>query len=197
MVPHMVGWLRLCIAPKCGAMRAFALILLLLAAPARADEAGWRALAEAGTIALMRHAEAPGTFDPDGFRLDDCATQRLLNETGRAQARAVGDAIRRHGITVARVYTSQWCRCRETAELLALAPVEQLPALNSLRSDRADSAAQLSEIRRLMAGADKLVLVTHQFNISDWTGQGAASGEIVVVRPGPERLAVVGRILPP
>ncbi|MBC7907378.1 MAG: histidine phosphatase family protein [Rhodospirillaceae bacterium] len=181
-------------------MRIALLLLLLLAAPAMADEAAWRALAEPGTVGLMRHAEAPGTLDPEGFQLEDCATQRLLDHTGRAQARAMGEAIRRHGIAVARVYTSQWCRCRETAELLALAPVEPLPALNSLLWAKADKPAQLAKVRRLMADArrEKVLMVTHQFNIGELTGQGVASGEIVVVRPeAGGGFTVLGRILPP
>ena len=37
----------------------------------------------AGEVVLMiRHALAPGIGDPDDFKLDDCSTQRNLNEQG-------------------------------------------------------------------------------------------------------------------
>jgi phosphohistidine phosphatase SixA len=180
--------------------RALGLLLILLAGPGWADEAGWRALAEPGTVGMMRHADAPGTGDPPGFRLDDCATQRNLSDAGRAQARAVGEAVRARGIVVDRVLTSQWCRCRETAELLSLAAVEPWPALNSLRWDKADKAAQITEVKRLMAAnrAGALILVTHQFNITELTGLPVASGEIIAVRLGEgEKVEVRGRIPPP
>ena len=56
-----------------------------------AQEAGAEALLrQGGVVALFRHALAPGTFDPPGFRLGDCGTQRNLNDEGRAQARRIG-----------------------------------------------------------------------------------------------------------
>jgi len=48
----------------------------------------------------MRHALAPGTGDPADFRIGDCATQRNLDERGREQARAIGQAIRGAGLPV-------------------------------------------------------------------------------------------------
>lgn len=174
----------------------------LQAAPLRAETgeaALWRGLAEGRLVALMRHAEAPGTGDPAGFRLGDCATQRNLDEGGRAQARATGALFRAQGIGQARVFTSQWCRCRETAELLGLGPVEALPALNSFFSDRArrgpQSEATLVFLAGLPAGAP-VVLVTHQVNIAALTDVFPRSGEIVVARPGDQGLEVAGRLGP-
>ncbi|MCR6629353.1 MAG: histidine phosphatase family protein [Magnetospirillum sp.] len=182
-------------------MRIVALLLLLLATPTLAEDASaWRILTQPGAVGLMRHAEAPGTRDPEGFRLEDCASQRQLDDAGRAQARAMGEAVRRHGIPVARVYSSQWCRCRETAELLGLGRVDLLPALNSLRWDQADPPAQLAETRRIISGASgqAVLMVTHQFNITELTGESAASGEIIVVRAAMNgSLTVLGRVSPP
>jgi hypothetical protein len=42
-------------------------------------------------IVLFRHAIAPGGGDPPGLRLGDCATQRNLDDTGRDQARRIGE----------------------------------------------------------------------------------------------------------
>jgi broad specificity phosphatase PhoE len=81
------------------------------------DELLVQRLLAGGEVLLIRHAAAPGTGDPAGFRLGDCATQRNLSDTGREQARAIGDWLRDRGIERARVYSSQWCRCLETAEL--------------------------------------------------------------------------------
>lgn len=84
-----------------------------------------------GYVVMMRHALAPGTGDPPNFRLEDCSTQRNLSAQGRAQARRIGEAFRRRGIKVARVLSSQWCRCLETARLMNLGAVEPFAPLNS------------------------------------------------------------------
>lgn len=78
-----------------------------------------RGLTRGEHVLLLRHALAPGTGDPPGFRIDNCSTQRNLDERGRAQARAIGAWLRSRGVTAMAVYSSQWCRCPETARLLS------------------------------------------------------------------------------
>src|SRR4051794_8735419 len=108
-------------------------LIVFAAAPAFADEAAaWAALREGGHIILMRHATTtPGVGDPPNFRLNDCATQRLLSDAGRAQARAIGTVLRQRGVNADRVLSSAWCRCVDTAELMAVGPVEIFEPLNS------------------------------------------------------------------
>lgn len=95
--------------------------------------------------------------------------------------------------------SSQWRRCRETAELLGLGPVEDLPALNSFFEDRSREEAQTRALRsflRQQPDAPRLVLVTHQVNITALTDVFPASGEIVVVDVGPTgRVTVLDEIL--
>ena len=171
---------------------AHALVLLaalLAVTPAVADRTAWQALGQPGTVAIMRHAYAPGIGDPAGFDLRDCATQRYLDDRGRAQARAVGEAFRAAGLTIDRVLTSRWCRARHTAEEMNLATIEEFPALDSFFADRAQSAAQTEAVRRRLAEADpaeRLLLVTHQVNISALTGRGTRSGEALVIRVAPD-----------
>lgn len=152
------------------------------AAPAVADEAGWELLKQGGHVALIRHAEAPGFGDPADFRLGDCSTQRNLSAEGRAQAVRIGQAFARRGVQVARVLTSRWCRCIETAQL-AFGRYELFPALDSLHGRRERAGQQTAEVAALLAEAPRdgvTVLVTHQANIAALTGAGAKSGEIVV-----------------
>ncbi len=163
--------------------------VLLTALPAAASPEAWEALRQPGTVAVMRHALAPGYSDPPGFALGDCSTQRDLDERGRAQARAVGDAFRDAGVAVDRILSSRWCRCLHTAEETGLAPVEPFAALDSFFDDRSSAGAQTEAVRRRLAQADpkeKLLLVTHQVNISALTGRGTRSGEVVVVRVAPD-----------
>ena len=124
----------------------------------------WARLAAGGQVTIMRHALAPGSGDPSNFKLDDCATQRNLSDKGRLEATDVGDNFRKHGINSARVFSSQWCRCLETGELLRLGPVEPLPLLNSFFATREQGDAQTEALRRWILEQDlsrPLVLVTH------------------------------------
>ncbi len=166
---------------------------------AAASPEGWAALREPGAIAIMRHALAPGTGDPAAFRLDDCSTQRNLDERGRDQARSIGAAFRANGIGVDRVMSSQWCRCLETAELLGFGAVEPLPSLNSFFRDYSRRDAQTAETKAflgMLPAKQRVVLVTHQVNITALTGAYPASGEVFVLQVNKAGdVEVTGRIL--
>jgi broad specificity phosphatase PhoE len=177
-------------------------ILLTLAGalPACASEAAWQALREGGAVALLRHARAPGTGDPPGFRLEDCATQRNLSAEGREQARGLGEQFRARGIPVARVLSSRWCRSLDTARLAFGALAEPFPSLDSFFSERDGREAQTRAVREVVEGwrsGGVLALVTHQVNITALTGIFPAEGEVLVLRPGAGAgFEVVGRIAP-
>jgi broad specificity phosphatase PhoE len=152
-----------------------------------------------GGVLLIRHAAAPGTGDPAGFRLGNCETQRNLSDGGREQARAIGDWLRDHGIERAHVYSSQWCRCLETAELLDLGPVVELPGLNSFYDRPQDREPNLAAVRGFLKAppppGELLILVTHQVTISALTGEFTASGHGVLATLGQGgALRTVGRI---
>src|SRR5436190_10548946 len=107
--------------------------LALAVAPLAAGEEGdgWARLRKGGLVILMRHAATePGLGDPAGFRIGDCSTQRNLSEAGRADARRIGERFRAERVPITRVYTSPWCRCRETA-LLAFGRAEDWEPLSS------------------------------------------------------------------
>lgn len=137
-------------------------------------------LAKPGRLLMLRHANAPGTGDPPHFNLEDCSTQRNLDPVGRAQAQALGRRLVQAGVKEARVYSSQWCRCLDTARLLNLGPVEPLPALNSFYPRPQQRETTLAALRAFLAGlpiaGSPVVLVTHQFTINAFTGEGTVSG---------------------
>ena len=167
-------------------------LLLLFAFPAASLASGqtneaslWKLLQKPDHFAMLRHALAPGTGDPADFTLGDCSTQRNLSEEGRSQARRIGERIREKGTSGADVYTSQWCRCRDTAELLGLGPVNELPSLNSFFRNFERETRQTAELAGWLEKRDPdkpLVLVTHQVNITAMTGVFPDSGELVIVR---------------
>ena len=168
----------------------------------RGDERGELAaqIAKPGHIVIMRHALAPGTGDPSNFALGNCATQRNLSEAGRRQARRTGQFLREAGVRAARVLSSQWCRCLETARLLDLGPVEPLPPLNSFFEARSRGQAQTQALREKIAALDlsrPVAMVTHQVNITALTRVFPSSGEMVVLkRAGDGTIEVLGTIAP-
>ena len=171
---------------------------LCLATAATADS--FELLAHPGHVLLLRHANAPGVGDPAGMKLSDCSTQRNLDEAGRKQARELGQRLRAAGVTNARVYTSELCRCRETARLLDIGTVEALPALNSTvgRTEQ-ERTTQMKALRafmeRLPRQGGPVVLVTHQVVITALTDNFPASGGGVILQLSPnggfERVAEV------
>jgi phosphohistidine phosphatase SixA len=167
--------------------------------PAIANEADiWAALRKGGHVALLRHAIAPGTGDPNNFVIGDCRTQRNLSDEGRAQAKRIGDRFRANGIASAPVFSSQWCRCLQTARLLTLGPVIDLPSLNSFFENFEQRQPQTRALKAWLKDQDlrlPQILVTHQVNITALTGIYPSSGELVVVRKAKNgALTVVGTI---
>lgn len=177
--------------------RMLPLLLAFHIAPARAQmpEDLLRLLRSPGSVGLLRHARAPGTGDPPGFRLGDCATQRNLDAAGREQAREIGMRLREAGVR-AGVFSSAWCRTCETAELLDMGPVEILPALNSFFGDGSEGPEQTATVRRFLRshGQEPVILVTHQVNVTALTGVYPGDGEMVVMRPRPDGHVVAGRL---
>lgn len=177
--------------------------LLLSAGLAQADEAAaWAALRQGGAIALMRHADAPGGVgDPSGFRLGDCATQRNLSARGREDAKAAGRRLKAENIRFARVLSSPWCRCVDTAKLLDAGPVHEAPTFGNVVVLSDQREALTAGARELLAGwkqPGNLLVVTHGANISALTGTSPMSGETVVVAPRADgSLQELGRIPAP
>ena len=157
---------------------------LSLATAATADTFGL--LAQPGHVLLLRHANAPGTGDPPSMKLSDCSTQRNLDDVGRNQARALGQRLRAAGITNARVYTSELCRCRETAQLLNIGTVQALPTLNStVRLTEPERVSQIKALRAFMQQLPRdggpVVFVTHQVIVTGLTDNFPDSGGGVIL----------------
>lgn len=175
---------------------AFVAAVGTLLRPAAADEALWTLLKGGGQVVLIRHAATDGTlFDPPGFRLDDCATQRNLIDKGREDARRIGRTFAKRGIPVELVLSSQWCRCLDTARL-AFGRVEAWRPLQAAPRDN----ERLAEIRQRVGGwrgPGTLVLVSHNITIRAATGENLAEGELLVLTPGGgSTFRVSGRVLP-
>ena len=186
---------RLC--RRMDAVRIAALLLALIVFPAVASDELWDLLRGGGQVVLIRHPLTdPGFGDPQGFRLEDCSTQRNLSEEGREHAKRIGEAFRLHRVPVDRVISSPWCRCVETASL-AFGSVELSTALANLfgRSEsRQKQVAELTAMASAPRPGGNLVLITHGSTILALTRIPVNMGEIMVLTPqGEGRFALAGR----
>lgn len=141
-------------------------------------------------VILLRHALAPGLGDPAHFQLSDCSTQRNLSKEGRGQASKIGAYLSSLGFSRANVFSSQWCRCLETASLLGLGEVTPLPIINSFFQHNERKSLQTQQLKdwlikmKPQKNADSvfpIILVSHQVNITALTGVFPSSGELVVI----------------
>ena len=180
------------------ARAAAAALLWAGSAAANADAQLWQKLQSGGYVVLLRHGlTEPGVGDPPGFKLSDCRTERKLNAEGRAESKRLGEAFRRRQVPIAQVLSSEWCRCKDTAEL-AFGRYETWPALNNLFGRHDNAAAQRSAILERASrfrGPGNLVLVSHGSTIVQVAGINPAMGEMVVMKPaGAGKLELVGRM---
>ena len=141
-------------------------------------------LEDGGKLIFIRHAYAPGNGDPNNFNLNDCSTQRNLNSIGRKQAKDIGGFFRENKIKIYKVLTSEWCRCKETADV-AFNNYSTNSFLNSFYSpkyakNREKQVEALNDYVKKFKSDKNLIFVTHYVLISEVLNYGPSSGEIVV-----------------
>jgi phosphohistidine phosphatase SixA len=178
-----------------------AMLLLASAAVApavAAEDDAWSLLKKPGHVVFMRHSDAPGSGDPPGYKLDDCATQRNLSDEGRAHALRTGLELRKHGVRFERVFSSPWCRCKDTARLMIGKDAEVYDPLSNLVGRSEHREGQVKALKAYLATLDaktRVLFVTHGIVISALTGVSPASGEMVIVMVGPDgEPKVAGRL---
>jgi phosphohistidine phosphatase SixA len=173
-------------SPKLIPLLLVGLLTTILPAKAMANLA--QDLSDGRHILLMRHADAPGFGDPKGYQLDQCATQRNLGEAGKKQSRIIGQWLKSQGINQARIFSSPWCRCLDTAKLLNLGPVITAPELGSFFDDMSLEKEQTRNLEKLikakLASQTKtpIIMVTHHVNIQAYTDKVVNVGDMVLVK---------------
>jgi len=170
-------------------MRCFLSILIfifsLLLPLSYASGSAWSLLEEGSKIVFIRHAYAPGGGDPDNFAIEDCSTQRNLNQQGIDQSISMGQEFSKRNIPIQQVYSSQWCRCKDTASF-AFGDYQELNSLNSTFEGkyRQNHQRQMNELKAMIASWDdtegNLILVTHYVIIEGVLGYYPDSGELVI-----------------
>ena len=141
-------------------------------------------------VLLMRHADAPGFGDPAGYVIGQCSTQRNLGDYGKRQAKAIGTWLTNQGIQKSEVFSSPWCRCLDTANLLNKGSVKTEASLGSffdnMSLEKRQTKALEMFIKNELAKQSKvpLILVTHHVNIQAFTGKVVGVGDMVLVKVG-------------
>ena len=151
----------------------------------QASNQNWNPAQEGDKIILIRHAKAPGGGDPEGFKIEDCKTQRNLDITGVNQSKKIGKLFRKKNIKIDKVLSSQWCRCKDTAKH-AFGEFEEFSALNSTYTPPYDKneKKQIKNLKDYVNNwkgkGGNLILVTHYVIILAITGETTRSGELVI-----------------
>ncbi len=162
------------------------IIFISINSPIKADSEQnlFKELKKGGKLIFIRHAYAPGSGDPNNFDINKCKTQRNLNSTGRDQAKKIGEFFRKNNIQIDKVYSSEWCRCKETA-LIAFNKFEIKNFLNSFFSSKfaKNKDRQIKELETFIKNWNSkknLIFVTHYVVIFESLDYSPSSGEIVI-----------------
>ena len=148
------------------------------------DDKILKSLKEGKKLVFIRHAIAPGNGDPNNFDINDCSTQRNLDENGIEESEKIGLFFKNNKIKIDKVLSSQWCRCKDTAKY-AFKNFETFNALNSFYDEKfaTNEAKQIKDLKNYIKnwnGDKNLVLITHFVVISSILNTGSSSGEIII-----------------
>ena len=163
----------------------FIFISLIFSNQAFSNDDLIQSLKEGGKIIFIRHAYAPGGGDPDNFDINDCTTQRNLNDDGIKQSKLIGEFFVKNNIQIDQVLSSEWCRCKDTAKY-AFGNFKTFDALNSFYSpkfakNKKKQIKSLSKYIKKWKSKKNLILVTHYVVILEMLSIAVNSGEIIVV----------------
>lgn len=155
-------------------------------------------LRKGGYILYFRHTATDFRKNDDAMTsVEDCAGQRNLTEPGRAQARAIGEAIRALAIPVGRVLASPYCRTMETG-MLIFGRAEKSDDVRG-GPGTANSPGRYAGLRKLLStsppAGTNLVIASHGNPLHAVAGPPyLAEGEAAVVRPLGKDFEIVARI---
>jgi broad specificity phosphatase PhoE len=162
------------------------LIFITINSPVKADlnQNMIYELRQGGKLIFIRHAYAPGGGDPINFDITNCNTQRNLSDSGRKQANEIGFFFKNNNILINKVYSSEWCRCKETAKI-AFNKFETKNFLNSFFSSKFahNKDTQIKKLKNFINnwdGKNNIIFVTHYVVISEILNYATSSGEIII-----------------
>jgi len=156
------------------------------------------ALRQGGYVLYMRHTSTDFGQNDEGMTdYANCASQRNLTDAGRAEARAIGAALRELRIPVGPVLASPYCRTLETGRLVFGNPTVSMAVVGGPGSDNGQRYAELRKLLSTpVAKGSNLAIASHGNPFRAVAGTPyLAEGEIAVIEPqGDGRFRVVARI---
>lgn len=176
-------------------IRFAAVFALLWALPSFAQSSPpWvAALRDGGYVIVLRHGSTyADQADTNPLDPKDTAHQRQLNDTGRAAAKSMGDALRKLKIPVGKIQTSQFQRAIETGTLLGFGEVSSTADISEggLVVSPNENNRRIAALRMLAAtpppAGTNVILVSHKPNIVDAFGKDwfdVREGEASIFRP--------------
>ena len=187
-----------------GAMSAALAVTAAHASDAPTDRQLVQTLQAGGLVIVFRHgATFPDQADTDPLNFDNVAAQRVLNDKGKALAKAFGEAFRQIGVPVGQVYTSKYKRAYDTAVLAGFQNIEKTSDVTEggLVVSPNENARRAEAFRKLVstppqAGTNSLV-ISHRPNIVDALGKDwfdVKEGEASIFRPGNGAYKLVARV---
>jgi phosphohistidine phosphatase SixA len=161
-----------------------------------------------GYVIVVRHGrtdESVDTKDQAPLDLSNCSGQLMLNEVGKKQAQAIGEALKKAEVPVGQVIASTYCRAMETGRLAfgkaepsdallleALVPAPGTP-VPAPWPQRVEMMKQL--VATAPAAGTNTVLITHFPNVKAMLGVQIGFGDAAIVKPdGRGGITVVARI---
>ena len=163
----------------------FLVLVLLWTSTSSSNEILISSLKDNDKLIFIRHSYAPGNGDPDGFSLKDCSSQRNLNDFGIEYSKKIYKFFSINNIPIDQILSSEWCRCRETAEH-AFGKYKTFKSLNSFYDKKfaKNKDKQIKELREYMTnwnGDKNIVFITHFIVILELLDVSTSSGEIIIV----------------
>ena len=191
------------------ALAGLAVLVGLLVSPAFsqtvAPEEVLKTLRAGGYVIVVRHgATHADQADTDPLNLDNVAKQHQLNDKGRADARAVGDAFKAAGVPIGKSYSSRFFRAVETARLIggkepqATLDITEGGQVVSPNENNRRAAALRAMVGTVPKAGTNTLIVTHKPNILDALGRDwfeIREGEASIFQPtGDGKYVLVGRV---
>jgi phosphohistidine phosphatase SixA len=168
--------------------------MLGMRGPAAADDQNIaQVLRAGGLVIVLRHgATVPDQADTDPLNFDNIAAQRNLNDSGKALAKAFGDALRQARVPVGKVYTSKYNRAYETAVIAGFVDIEKTADITEggLVVSPNENSRRIEAFRKMLGSVPQpgtnTILITHKPNIYDALGKDwfdVKEGEASLFRP--------------
>lgn len=145
-------------------------------------------LQQGGYVIFFRHAATDHSQkDIDKKNLENCDTQRRLDDKGRQQSKDIGEGFKALGIPVGDVITSHYCRCINTAQIAfgKATPTKDITSIQDVTPEVKQQ--RIANLRKMLATPPKpgtnTVLVAHKWMFKDASGHLLEEGEAAIFKP--------------